>query len=222
MQVLALFGRGYEAGAPVVLVLAGAMLVATGCGMVDMVLNMAGRTTWNLANAFLALAVDIGVDLVLIPRIGIAGAAVGWAAAIVVNNVLPLAQLTGHLGLHPFSRGTLTAMALSVSCFGLLPLAAHLLAAGRPAVVAGAAACGAVLWAAGCWRWREELSLSALRGLRRRRGAAPRRAEVPAGAPAAGDHRHPPGSDRSVAAPSLSRRGARQGHGGPTPPQRIR
>ena len=35
------------------------MLVATGCGMVDMVLIMAGRTSWNLGNALLALAVNL-------------------------------------------------------------------------------------------------------------------------------------------------------------------
>ena len=194
VQLLGLFGRGYDAGAPVILVLAGAMLVATGCGMVDMVLNMAGRTTWNLANAFLALAVNIAVDLVLIPQIGIMGAAIGWAAAIVVNNVLPLAQLSGSLGLHPFGRGTLTAMALSATCFGLLPLAAHLLSDGRPAVVVGVVTIGALLWAAGCWHSREALSLSALRSLgrRRRRGGALRAAPPAAGPDRPADDQPPP------------------------------
>ncbi|MCW2678374.1 MAG: multi antimicrobial extrusion protein MatE [Modestobacter sp.] len=169
VQVLRLFGRGYDAGAPVILVLAGAMLVATGCGMVDMVLNMAGRTSWNLANAFLALAVNIAVDLVLIPRIGIMGAAIGWAAAIVVNNVLPLAQLTVHLQLHPFDRGTRIAMVLSAVCFGVLPLIAYLSSGGRPLVVAGVVALGAVLWLVGCLHWRDALSLAALRSLGRGR-----------------------------------------------------
>ena len=203
-QFLTVFGSGYDAGAPVVLVLAGAMLVATGCGMVDMVLNMAGRTTWNLANAFLALAVCVAVDLVLIPRIGIVGAAIGWAAAIVVNNVLPLAQLTRHLRLHPFGRGTLTAMVLSGSCFGLLPLAAHLLSDGRTAVVAGAVAAGALLWAAGCWYRRADLQLAALRSIGRRRGrrrGAPSDDPPPAPAgpptPEQGRHRAPTSTDPS-------------------------
>ena len=62
------------------MVLAAAMLVATGCGMVDMVLTMAGRTSWNLGNVLLALGVNVGLDLLLIPEHGVLGAAIGLAA----------------------------------------------------------------------------------------------------------------------------------------------
>ena len=47
-----------------VAVLALAMVVATGCGTVDTVLAMAGRTSWTLANVVLALGGTIGVDSV--------------------------------------------------------------------------------------------------------------------------------------------------------------
>ena len=43
--VLAVFGHAYHAGAAVMLILGCAMLVATGCGLVDMVLTTTGRTT---------------------------------------------------------------------------------------------------------------------------------------------------------------------------------
>ncbi|HET9516930.1 MAG TPA: MATE family efflux transporter, partial [Actinoplanes sp.] len=62
---LGLFGGAYRAGASVVVVLACAMLVATGCGMVDMVLAMAGRTSWNLVNVGIALAVTVVLDVLL-------------------------------------------------------------------------------------------------------------------------------------------------------------
>src|SRR6185369_5165767 len=97
---LGLFGAGYRAGAPVVLVLAAAMLVATGCGMVDMVLAMAGRTSWNLLNVLVALAVTVGLDVLLIPRLGALGAAVGLACAMVANNLLPLIQVGRSVRLH--------------------------------------------------------------------------------------------------------------------------
>ena len=103
---LRLFGDDYRSGASVVVVLACAMLVATGCGMVDMVLAMAGRTSWNLVNVLIALAVTIGLDVLLIPRYGALGAAVGLACAVVVNNLLPLVQVGRACGLHPFGRGT--------------------------------------------------------------------------------------------------------------------
>jgi O-antigen/teichoic acid export membrane protein len=158
---LAVFGPGYRAGAPVVVVLACAMLVATGCGMVDMVLSMAGRTSANLVNVLIALGVTIGLDVLLIPRLGALGAAVGLACAVTVNNLLPLSQVYRSAALHPFGAGTLAAGALAVTCFGVLPRIVALLAGSGPAgmLIALAVAVPAYLGGA---RWlRGPLSLAA-------------------------------------------------------------
>ncbi|MFD0518253.1 lipopolysaccharide biosynthesis protein [Paractinoplanes durhamensis] len=77
---LRFFGDGYVDGKTVVVVLACAMLVATGCGMVDMVLAMAGRTSWNLANVLVALTVTIGLDLLLIPATARSARPPAWPA----------------------------------------------------------------------------------------------------------------------------------------------
>jgi O-antigen/teichoic acid export membrane protein len=145
------------------------MLFATACGMVDMLLNMAGRTSWTLVNSLIALAVMVGVDLLLIPPLGILGAAIGWAAAIVTNNLLPLTQLLLAYGLHPFGRATLAAVALAGTCFGLLPLAARLFLPDQPWAAAAALALGGVLYLLAVRRWRAALGLPALRSLRPRR-----------------------------------------------------
>ncbi|HEY7484473.1 MAG TPA: polysaccharide biosynthesis C-terminal domain-containing protein [Streptosporangiaceae bacterium] len=166
--VMALFGHGYAAGEDVILVLTGAMLVATGCGMVDMVLSMSGRTSWNLVNTLLALAVNIGVDLLLIPHIGIMGAAIGWAAAIVFNNVVPLGQIALVARLHPFGMATLTAGALAALCFGVLPLLARIVAGDGLLPLIAAAASGTILYGLGCWWFRRPLRLTSLRALRGR------------------------------------------------------
>lgn len=167
---LSVFGHGYSAGRPVVLVLAAAMLFATACGMVDMLLNMAGRTSWTLANSVLALVVMVGVDLLLIPRMGILGAGIGWACAIVANNALPLTQLYVSMGLHPFGRATLNAGALAAACFGLLPGAALLLFSGDMLAEAVAVLIGAALYAVACLRLRAVLGLPELSALRPRTG----------------------------------------------------
>ena len=171
--VLAVFGRGYAAGKPVILVLAAAMLFATACGMVDMVLNMAGRTTWTMANAVIAVAVMIGVDLLLIPRIGILGAGIGWAIAIATNISLPLIQLRVSLGLHPFGRATVTAAALCLVCFGAVPGAARLVWPDSVVASIVAVALGAAAFAAACLRWRDVLDLPGLRAFRRGRPRVP-------------------------------------------------
>jgi O-antigen/teichoic acid export membrane protein len=161
--VLTVFGAGYEAGRPVVLVLVGATLLATACGMVDMLLNMAGRTSWTLANSVVALAVMVVVDLALIPRLGILGAGIGWAAAIVVNNLLPLGQLLASTRLHPFGAATVRGAALSAVCFGILPVTALLLVPGNAAATTVAALVGLALFVVALRRWRAALGLPALR-----------------------------------------------------------
>jgi O-antigen/teichoic acid export membrane protein len=167
-SLLTVFGSGYRAGTTVVLVLAGAMLVATACGMVDMLLNMAGRTSWTLANSLVALTVMVVVDLLLIPRLGILGAGIGWAAAILTANGLPLSQLVRTLGLHPFGRATLSAAALTLACFGVLPGLARLLLPGDAVAAVTAVALGTACYLACCLRWRAALGLPALSGLRPR------------------------------------------------------
>jgi O-antigen/teichoic acid export membrane protein len=168
--VLSVFGHGYSTGRPVVLVLAGAMLFATACGMVDMLLNMAGRTWWTLSNSVLSLAVMIGMDYLLIPRMGILGAGIGWAAAIVANNALPLTQLYLSMGLHPFGRSTINAAGVAVVCFGVLPGAAMLLFAGDLPAAVVAVLVGAALFALACLRLRSVLGLPELSTLRPRTG----------------------------------------------------
>lgn len=174
-ELVGLFGPGYASGAVVVVVLSATMLVATACGMVDVVLAMAGRTTWNLGNVLAAVAVNVTVDLWLIPEHGILGAAVGWAAAILTKNLLALGESAVALGLHPWGRSLGLAVLLATGCFGVLPWSVAALADGTPARFAAVAA-GAALFAAGAWRCRAALELEVLRlDLRARLG---RRADV--------------------------------------------
>jgi O-antigen/teichoic acid export membrane protein len=158
---LGLFGESYTTGLSVVVVLACAMLVATGCGMVDMVLAMAGRTSWNLVNVLIALTVTIGLDVVLIPRYGALGAAIGLACAMVVNNLLPLIQVGRAAGLHPFGAGTWSAALLSAGCFGVLPRVVTAVAGTGAAGLALALGLAVPAFGAGAWLLRDRLALDA-------------------------------------------------------------
>jgi O-antigen/teichoic acid export membrane protein len=173
-EILSVFGHSYRAGHVVMIILGVTMLVATACGQVDMVLITTGRSSWSLANGLMAVLVNVGLDLLLIPRYGIAGAAIGWAAAIGVANLTPLIQLMVVTRLHPFGRGTLTASSLAVVSFAAIPLAARAVLGGGAAVSAGAVAAGCAVMAAGLWWFRQPLRLSALPGLSRLGRSGPR------------------------------------------------
>ncbi|WP_336921893.1 lipopolysaccharide biosynthesis protein [Aquipuribacter sp. SD81] len=162
--LLPVFGEGYEAGAPVLTVLSVAMLLATAAGPVDVVLLMAGRGATSLVITATALAVDVVLCLLLVPHLGILGAAVAWAAAIVVRNVASVEAVRRSPGLSAASRdlsrvvvGALVVVALPVG------MATGLLA--PPAVLAAVVTGAAVLWLLLLWRDRDRLGLG---GLRRR------------------------------------------------------
>ncbi|MGN9840713.1 lipopolysaccharide biosynthesis protein [Nonomuraea sp. H19] len=110
--LLGVFGPAYEAAAPVALVLAGTMMVATACGMVDVVLTAAGHTGRSLLNLLAAIGCTLALDLALIPAHGALGAVVGWSGGVLVKNLLPLWQLHRRYGLHPFGRHSLAALRL--------------------------------------------------------------------------------------------------------------
>ena len=165
--VLSLFGHSYRAGDTVMVILGLTMLLWAACGQVDTVLITLGRSGWSLANGTMAVVVNIVLDVLLIPRYGITGAAVGWSAAIVVSNLTPLAQLAFRYRLHPFGRGALTAAGLATLSFAVIPLAARATLGHGPAVSIGAVCAGCCVQVAGWWWFGGSLHLATIPGLGR-------------------------------------------------------
>jgi O-antigen/teichoic acid export membrane protein len=168
-----IFGHQYAGGTAVVVLLSLAMLVASGTGLVDTVIIMAGRTTWNLATTLLALAVNVGVDLALIPPYGIVGAAVGWCLSILAANLVPLAVAWRRLHMHPFGRSTYIAYALCGVCFLAIPLLAYALSGWSEIAAAGGAVVGTAGFIVGLVRLRDVFGLTGALRLRARRGVVP-------------------------------------------------
>ncbi|MBI2711040.1 MAG: flippase [Actinobacteria bacterium] len=138
------FGKGFSGGAIAIVIIGAGFLVGAASGPVDVLLNMLGESRLSLANTGIGLAVNVAGNLLLIPPLGVAGAAWSWALSVTVINVLPLVQVHRRHGLHPF--GTRWAAALGVAtCYGAVALAARLvLGATIPGLGAGVAAAGSV------------------------------------------------------------------------------
>ena len=168
--LLDLFGDGYDAASDVVVILSLTMLVATACGPVDAVLLMAGRSWLSLRNNVVALAVNLGLSVALIPVAGLRGAAIAHAVAIVVRNLLPLVQVRRHLAMWPVTRVAVQVGLLAVGCFGGAGVVA--VVAGFPAAVDAGLLCVSTLVYLSCvWSWRARLGLDAFRSALRRRPA---------------------------------------------------
>jgi O-antigen/teichoic acid export membrane protein len=172
--VLRIFGAEFVAGGTALLILSLAMLVDLSTGNVTVMLLMGGKSSWNLLNALGALVLNVGLNLLLVPRVGIAGAALAWAASIVFENLAAIIELRILLRLNPFGRGWWLAAGQSALCFaGIGLLLSALLGRSVVSLVATAAiAAPLYLWLV--WRSRAVLQLDALReAIRARRGAAP-------------------------------------------------
>lgn len=125
--VMKIFGEEYAQGAIIIIVLAAALMFSTALGMVDVVLMMSGRSMWTLINSLVGLGLQIGIDIWLIPTHGVLGAAIGWATAIVVRNVVALIQVFFALHIHPFGAATLMACGLVAVTAGVPLVAARLI-----------------------------------------------------------------------------------------------
>jgi O-antigen/teichoic acid export membrane protein len=165
--LMRVFGGGYDSASGVVVILSLTMLLATVCGSVDSVLLMAGRSWLSLGNNTVALAINVGLNVVLIPQYGVRGAAVSWSVAIVVRNVLPLLQVHRQLGLWPVTRSTVAVALGSVACIGTVDVV--VLVTDQPlAVDLALLAIGTAVYLWGVWSHRATLGLLAFRSALRR------------------------------------------------------
>ena len=167
--LLSIFGEGYEQGAPAAVILCASMLIATACGPVDSMLLMGGRSTLSLINTGLALVVNVGLDLLLVPSLGATGAALGWAVAILLKNLLALWQVNGSYRMHPLGRGTQWAMLICALSFFVVPGAVRLLLGTDIVAFLVAGLLGTALFALLVRMRYDVLDLVALKAVARRR-----------------------------------------------------
>src|SRR5439155_21445680 len=87
-----------------VVILSAAFMVDSLTGPVGHVLTLSGRSGLNFASSTAALVINIGLNVLLIPRWGMRGAALSWAVVIVALNVARVMQVRALFSIHPFSR----------------------------------------------------------------------------------------------------------------------
>lgn len=86
-DVMQLFGPGFEVGATALVVLAAGRLLNAVTGPVGMVLNVTGHERLSARVYGAAAVLQVALDVVLIPRFGITGAAIAATAAMASWNV---------------------------------------------------------------------------------------------------------------------------------------
>ena len=157
--VLSIFGPGFGIGSTALTILALAMLVNLGTGNVTVVLLMGGKSSWNLLNTAVAVTTNVSLNVLLIPRYGMEGAAVAWAATIVVENVMAVVEVRRFLGMRPFGPGYGPVATAALVCVGGVALAARALVGPDADGFAVAVVLSVPLYGAVLWRLRDRLHL---------------------------------------------------------------
>lgn len=96
--VLNIFGEEFRSGWGPMVLLALAMMFQTACGMLQSILLQGGKSTWQMYNKAIALALSVAGNLILVPILGIWGAAVTWVIVVVADNFIAAVQV--HRGMH--------------------------------------------------------------------------------------------------------------------------
>jgi O-antigen/teichoic acid export membrane protein len=155
-----LFGAEFRVGATALAILALMMLYVSATGNNMVVLVMSGRTSTSLYVGVVTLALNVGANLYLIPRLGINGAALAWALSLFVSNAIITVILYRRLQLHPIGPAFLPVAAASVLLIGLPGLVFRLVLGPHWSALVLTAAIGGCSYLSCLWRFRDRLELS--------------------------------------------------------------
>lgn len=95
------YGERFEAGALPLQILVLSQVVVVGSGPLGTLLNMTGLTRVNSHNMMVAVALNVALNALLIPRFGATGAATATAISLIFSRLLLSYQVRRQLELRP-------------------------------------------------------------------------------------------------------------------------
>jgi O-antigen/teichoic acid export membrane protein len=122
-EILSIFGREFADGATALRILAIAELANVGTGICGTIIDMTGYTKVKLFNSVVQVVTAIGINLLLIPRYGLIGAAIGSLAVIGLVNYMRVAQVWYIFRLLPYDRTFIKPILAAFGTLALLLLA---------------------------------------------------------------------------------------------------
>lgn len=105
--LLAIFGNAFEAGTAVLIIGTAGQLINCAVGSVGNLMFMSGHQNQMIKIQTVNAVLMIALSILLVPRIGIRGAAWAAAASVAVTNLWALASVSRRLGLFPYNASFL-------------------------------------------------------------------------------------------------------------------
>lgn len=105
--LVGLFGRGFQAGASVLAIGAVGQIFNCAVGSVGFLLLMSGNQVKLIRIQAVTAVLMVLLDLILVPRLGITGAAIAAAMAVSMTNLWALAEVSRTLNIFPYDASYL-------------------------------------------------------------------------------------------------------------------
>lgn len=168
--VLSILGPNFHDGAVALAILACGMALVLAAGNIQSILLMSGHSALAATNKAVAVAVNVCLLLLLVPRADLLGAAIAWTVAMAVDTSLAVWQVRTRIGLRPAGRDVWLTMGTTLACVAI-PGAVCRLTLGDTWLALGLSiALGAVSLGLVIWRLRVVFDINSLAALVRPRG----------------------------------------------------
>lgn len=117
LEILSIFGTGFQSGGTVLVLLGIGYLGNVLSGPNGQLLVMSGKQKWEVANTIVLVSLNFALNVTLIPRMGINGAAIATALSTILVNLVRLVEVYALWGIHPYSWKCLKSIgAVAVGC----------------------------------------------------------------------------------------------------------
>jgi O-antigen/teichoic acid export membrane protein len=160
--VLRILGPGFDTGSSALAILCAGAILTFAAGNVHSVLLMSGRSGWGAFNKAIVLAINVVGNLVLVPVIGINGAAISWAASMLVDAALASVEVRRFVGVRLSFRTVGYALLVAILSVALPSIAVRLLLGENLAGLVTATAVSIVVFFSWCILDKRRLRLGDL------------------------------------------------------------
>ena len=120
--ILGVIGDDFLVAAPAMVVMSLGILVYLLMGNINALMLMAGRSDITATNSFFTVILNLALNLVLVPKIGLIGAAIAWSVSLAFDSTLCLLRGYRNTSAVPPWRALLVAALTCAGAFGLTGL----------------------------------------------------------------------------------------------------
>jgi O-antigen/teichoic acid export membrane protein len=118
-QILSIFGQSFVGGVAALTILACRSLVNAGTGICGVIIDMTGNSNLKLINTIVTVVFTLGLNILLIPRWGLVGAATAALTATILINSLRLLEVYILFRLLPYNIGFIKPATAAVIALGV-------------------------------------------------------------------------------------------------------